>query len=176
MLFRSGQPYVDVPHEASTGKPDAANIPSVCKCGYPLSLGSVMCPNCHQPVLPNASDPAPSTPPQQPAPGRRGTIDPFSNGGGFFDSCKLTPIVNPGEAKPAPLSFSGTTVLNRGNVDPNNMTITSREQAELTCRDGKWYLKDKSDQQTTFVRKKGEIELEEGDIILIGNKRFVFGK
>ena len=132
----SGQPYVDAPSEASTGKPNTSGSPTACKCGYPLTAGSTMCPNCHQPVIPSTADSGSSMPPQQPAPGRRGTIDPFANGGGLFDSCKLIPIVQPGEVKSVPLTFSGSTILNRANVDPSNMTTTSREQVELICTNG----------------------------------------
>ncbi len=67
-------------------------------------------------------------------------------------------------------------VLNRDNTDPGNPSITSREQAVITNVDGRWYIEDKSDQKTTFVRAGEKIELHDGDIILLGNRMFEFHK
>ena len=57
---------------------------------------------------------------------------------------------------------------------PENKTITSKEQAELVFKDGHWTIVDKSEQHTTFVLASREIELQNGDIVMLGNQLFRF--
>jgi hypothetical protein len=64
--------------------------------------------------------------------------------------------------------------LNREKLDPDNFTITSKVQAELSYKNGKWYLQDKSTLNTTFIRVAERTELKEGDIILMGDRKFIF--
>lgn len=89
----------------------------------------------------------------------------------------LSPVQKVNEPTKRPdLNFEGQeTILNRSNADPENLTITSRQQASIALKNGKWTLTDLSDQQTTFVHpRKDGYELHEGDIILLGNRLFVF--
>lgn len=73
------------------------------------------------------------------------------------------------------LSFNGNNVvLNRDNTDPNNSTITSQEQASLSFENGKWCIEDKSEYKTTFVQASRKIELQSGDLILLGNQLYRF--
>ena len=65
-------------------------------------------------------------------------------------------------------------ILNRDNTDPKNDTITSQEQACITFEDGKWCIEDKSEYNTTFVQAAHKIELQEGDLILLGNQLYRF--
>jgi hypothetical protein len=69
---------------------------------------------------------------------------------------------------------SPSVVLNRQNTDPVNPTITSKQQAVLTFEDGVWYIEDKSALQTTFVRVGRKTALQDGDIILMGDREFIF--
>ena len=64
--------------------------------------------------------------------------------------------------------------LNRGNLDPDNFTISQKVQAVLTCKNGKWYINDQSTYKTTFILVSEETPLKSGDVILMGNRRFVF--
>lgn len=74
-----------------------------------------------------------------------------------------------------PISYSGTTIqLNRANTDPNNNTITSKVQAVLIREGGSWYIEDKSEQHTTFIRVGKRMKLENGDVIVLGNRLFEF--
>jgi len=66
------------------------------------------------------------------------------------------------------------TVLNRANLDPKNETLTSREQAQVVWQDGHWYVEDKSELRTTFVQAARRIELQPGDILLMGNQLYRF--
>ncbi|GHV48545.1 hypothetical protein FACS1894181_04590 [Bacteroidia bacterium] len=73
------------------------------------------------------------------------------------------------------MSFTGeSVVLNRANTEPDNLTITSKEQALLIFENEKWYIQDRSEHQTTFIRASERIELKRGDIIMLGNRRFEF--
>ena len=65
-------------------------------------------------------------------------------------------------------------VLNRENTDPGNRTITSKEQAEVRFDDGKWILENQSEYNSTFIAATRPLELQPGDIILMGDQRFSF--
>lgn len=65
-------------------------------------------------------------------------------------------------------------ILNRDNTEPDNRTITSKEQAELTCEDGKWFIENRSSLSSTFVQANRKIEIQAGDIIVLGDRRFKF--
>ena len=106
---------------------------------------------------------------------RLGTVNPWMkpDNGAF---CTLKPIAWVGEnVSHQPLSFSGESVLlNRANTDPNNQSITTSEQAELTFENGEWYILDKSSQHTTYVLASQKIQLHKGDTIVLGNRLFEF--
>ena len=73
------------------------------------------------------------------------------------------------------LQFEGNEViLNRENTDPKNSTITSQQQAVITHEEGKWNILDLSEYNTTFVQAKRKIELQRGDLILLGNQLYTF--
>lgn len=101
-------------------------------------------------------------------------------GGGYVPvgHCKLTPVLFPGENPkfaPQEVAFKGDyNELNRNNLDPDNNTITSKLQAALTNKDGKWFIQDKSAQKSTFVYAAEPTAIKTGDIILMGNRAFVF--
>lgn len=130
--------------------------PTCSKCGATLAIGMKYCPGCG-------------------APQRYGTVNPWTSPqSGTF--CTLKPLAWENEhIDHQPLSFSGTVIsLNRDNTDPNNQTITSKEQAELTFENGSWCISDKSAQKTTYIHVERKTKLEKGDIILLGNRRFEF--
>lgn len=73
------------------------------------------------------------------------------------------------------LDFTGETVsLNRDNLQPENNTITGKVQAEIKLVDGEWYIENKSRLKTTFIQVQHPIKLNKGDIIIMGNQRFLF--
>jgi len=81
------------------------------------------------------------------------------------------------EEPPVLLSFEtkgDSLELNRDNLDETNHTITGKVQAELNFEGDKWMIRDSSEQKTTFLQLADRHELKDGDILLIGNKRFVF--
>ena len=88
----------------------------------------------------------------------------------------LTPISeDDGRPEGELLEFDGNlVVLNRGNTDPKNSTITSQEQAVIRCENGKWQIEDRSEYKTTFVQASRPVELQSGDLILLGNQLYRF--
>ena len=104
-----------------------------------------------------------------------GTVNPWSKpqDSAFFT---LKPIQWDGEGvEYAPTTHSGDRiVLNRTNTDPNNNSITSKEQAVVTKEEGHWYIENKSEQKTTLLRVDRKIELVDGDVIVLGNRFFEF--
>ena len=65
-------------------------------------------------------------------------------------------------------------ILNRENTEVSNRTITSKEQAEIVFEDGYWYLLDRSELRTTFIQANRKIEIIPDDIIVLGDRRFIF--
>lgn len=100
------------------------------------------------------------------------TIDPSRVALFEKNTFKLVRIPKEGEEETT-LEFEGENViLTRDNTDPGNMTITSREQAALEYKNGKWILTDRSALQTTYLRVSNPTELKNGDVILLGNRAF----
>jgi len=64
--------------------------------------------------------------------------------------------------------------LNRDNLEPDNNSITGKVQAELSYENETWLLKDRSDLQTTFLAVAENTPLKDGDIILFGDRKFIF--
>lgn len=90
----------------------------------------------------------------------------------------LEPIALEGEKNvPDPAEFSGEIVaLKRENTETQNLTISSENQAEIRCISGQYYILDTSNIGSTFVQAKNPMAINEGDVILMGNRRFVFKK
>lgn len=165
------------------------------KCGYPVRAGKERCPNCNYPMTPDntrkqpdhrndsetdsrsrATRFAPGGDKQAPA---RGTINPYlmnNNQPEPEPKFSLKPVRKFDERTELPdREFEGEEIiLTRSNTEPENPSITSREQAIISKADGKWFIEDRSDLGTTFVRAAGKIELHDGDIILLGDRLFEF--
>jgi len=91
--------------------------------------------------------------------------------------CSLRPVARENEdaAKMVKQEFeSAEVVLNRQNTDPENYTITSQQQALLIYENGKWYIEDRSAYKSTYVRATRRIELQDGDIVAMGDREFEF--
>lgn len=134
---------------------------NVCpNCGYPLAEGESRCPQCgtEKKVSPF-----------------KGTVNTWMQpDNGAFCTLKVIPWEGEG-TQHAPMTYSGNKiVLNRQNTDPNNQSITSKEQAVLSFENGDWYIEDHSTQQTTLLRVRGKMKLQSGDVIALGNRLFEF--
>lgn len=190
--------YIDNPskHDQPTPANDANNANTApagtCpSCGYPVGNGATQCPMCHTIIA--TSTPQPHHNQQQPKyqnitpqpqnhnSGNRfaGTVNPWmspDNGDAAFCTLQRIPWQTE-RVNYEPVSYSGAEIiLNRANTDPNNNSITSREQAVITNEGGQWYIENKSDMKTTLLRVDRKTQLQDGDIIVMGNRMFEFRK
>lgn len=145
-------------------------------CGYRRSSSMKSCPNCGRKFDGTFLDEVHEPPVQQHS--HRGTINPWMQPGEESAFCTLQRI--PWQTERVtyePVSYSGQRiVLNRSNTDSNNNSITSRTQAILTQEDGKWYIEDGSEMHTTLIRVSRKVELQDGDVVVLGNRMFEFRK
>lgn len=143
-------------------------MPTTCpQCGFPMEGGA--CPSCGYAGGEVEKAPAPA------GNQLKKTVRPerkAHKAAGFT----LTPISETnGLPEGDTIAFSGNeVVLNRDNTDPNNATITSAEQAAVTCENGTWQIEDRSEFSTTFVQAARRIRLESGDLLLLGNQLYRF--
>ena len=158
-------------------------------CNYSIAIGMKECPMCHTQLVQPQTDNRQGQKNNR-ANYERRQFNPQQNGfrpGGTINNWAipsnetfftLKRIPWDGEAvKYEPVSYSGqSNILNRSNTDPNNNSITSREQAVITFENGKWYLVNRSDYKTTFIRADRKLKLEDGDVIVLGNRMFEFRK
>lgn len=158
--------------ESSVGKPKATepeNKGTCPECGYKLENG--VCPSCGHDENKKEQNNQHS---DMVTDGKK-TVRPIRKGekeGRFV----LTPISEEtGLTEGEILPFDGNEVLlKRDNTDPKNATITSQGQATITHEDGKWLIEDRSEYRTTFVQASRKIELQSGDLILLGNQLYRF--
>lgn len=133
--------------------------------------GMVICPFCHETVpskfnfCANCGQPF-----------GKHTINPWAKPQNAEKQCSLTPIPWEGEENCGQSQkYAGSSiVLNRANTDSCNNSITSKEQALLSFENDAWYIEDKSQQQTTYLHVGRKMQIEDGDIIILGNRRFTF--
>lgn len=71
---------------------------------------------------------------------------------------------------------NGTTILKRADIDIENYAIDENQHVEFECIDGQWYIQNLSANNNTYICIKRKMQLENGDIIIIGNRRFIFNK
>ncbi len=158
-------------------------------CSYPLLRGMTVCPQCKYelraedfPVVATEGNPSEQVANQAEERTNENvdkkTYNPYlrpkykKGGTGFL----LTPVAQEGEElNLEKVSFTGNSVLlNRQNTEPDNNSITGKAQASVTYEDGQWFIEDRSSQRTTFVRASRKTGLKDGDVILLGNRMFVF--
>ena len=149
--------------------PQESNVCPVC--GYPMRPGVKECPNCAKVEATSVENRPVERKNMKPS---TGTVNPWIQVASV-NKCRLQPVEQQGVDTPNALELKGDShELNRKNLDPDNMTITSNVQAELVYENGTWYIKDKSAQHTTFVYAGEKTALKERDVILMGNRQFVF--
>jgi len=163
------------------------------ECGYLNAKMAKVCPKCKTPLqqvaTPLTSDESAekmnninSTAQVQYAvdPLAKGTIDPYRKLNTLKPACVFEIVKKEGESinddfLSKKFEFDNDAiVLNRLNLDEKNNSITGKVQAELSYENGKWYLTDKSELKTTFVQALDKTELKNGDLILMGDRKFIF--
>ncbi len=105
----------------------------------------------------------------------KGTFNPYLQREEETPKFNMTLVPRHTEATGKKEEFEGEKVtLNRNNLDRENYTISSQEHAVIERLDGKWYLNNKSSLKTTYVQVNAPTELKDGDVILLGDRMFIF--
>lgn len=108
------------------------------------------------------------------------TIDPYRMRVSRNQKCymhlvpKMNETIVSGKGAEFELLANESVELNRDNIDQTNTSITSKVQAELSYENGRWFLIDRSEQQTTFIQVSEKIEIKDGDMILMGDRKLIF--
>lgn len=66
--------------------------------------------------------------------------------------------------------------LCRSNVEPDNMLIAENNHAVIENDGDQWYIKNAGNLGNTYLCVNRKMQLEDGDILIIGNKRYLFRK
>lgn len=157
-------------------------------CNYPLSTEATECPRCREKINPLASirllnDDKDVKEVKKPTPISSGTIRNF----GLLDedendkqeqigTCQLTILTPNGDGESIELSEKEN-ILNRNtSILQNNQTISQEKHAVLSQENGDWFIEDHSSTKRTFVIVREKTRLEDGDIIILGNKFIEFKK
>lgn len=128
------------------------------KCGTVVSIDQKTCPNCGERIhLPTIPVHRLKEKEEKPKCALEMVIEEDEN---------TTPITNEYEG--------ASIILNRDNTEADNRTITSKEQAELTYEDGKWYIINKSQFGSTYIVANRKMEIMPDDIIILGDRKFKF--
>lgn len=143
---------------AELGIPDHVTCQS---CGTEVSINFSFCPKCGEKIhLPTIRairhTPVAAEPPKP--------------------KFTLELLLEEGEVtQPRTNEYQGDSViLNRENTEPDNRTITSKEQAEISCEDGKWFILNKSELGSTYIETNRKFEIQPGDVVVMGDRRFKF--
>lgn len=156
-------PYIDIPSEMPKKENDNADV-FCSNCGYPNPYGSKNCIQCKtalklEVIENNKKDFSKTQTPWGQKTKNKFVLRELLEDNTYGNSIDFN---------------SENTILNRSNTIPSNTTITSKEQAQIELKDGKWFIEDKSSLKTTFVRISQPIEIKKGDIIMLGDARFEF--
>ena len=175
------EPYLDNPRNSNTSSSQQEEQSLNCtSCRYPLRAHQMICPNCgfdsaepsNETADPHSTKGFDEMGDDAPIEPRHKTIlDPWevSNIG---DSNKFELVTDKGKTT---LSFEGDEVpLNRNNLDASNKSISGGQHAMVEYQDGQWYIKDQSSNGFTFIQVRDRTPIQSGDMIIIGNKLFVF--
>ncbi len=143
--------------EPATAQGQSMSGPLCTQCGQSNSVGSAFCASCGAPMtfgktMVISSQPAPPPP--------KGSLHLVMEGG------------QPGEV----YELEGDTVIGRTNGEitfPHDGFMSGRH-ARIERRGSSFILTDEGSRNGTFIKTKGEVELEPGDMILVGKQLFRF--
>ncbi len=173
-------------------KPETGTNNNCPHCNYPLSATATICPRCNTEIDilggsirglndGNAEGITSNNEPEK-KPFKGGTIPTFlfdendENETDIISTCQLTIQTPNGTGESIEFSEKEN-ILNRNTpILQNNMTISQEKHAVLSQENGDWYIEDFSSTKRTFVIVREKTKLEDGDIIILGNKFIEFKK
>ena len=88
----------------------------------------------------------------------------------------IKPVQNGIKGKAMEFNFNGSDpiVLNRTNLDVENNTITGKIQAQISFTGGKWKIENFSEYNTSYLQILRPVNIQNGDILIFGDKAFLF--
>ena len=90
-------------------------------------------------------------------------------------SFKLVPMDNFDGATPKALEYSGaSSCINGSSLVSEGAYMPEGVEMEFTCVDGQWSVLDKSGAKNIFVSTSRPVQLQSGDVVVVGNRRFIF--
>lgn len=156
----------------------AAPTQQCSRCFYPNESGTNTCLQCgHTLILPanNINLEIEKTASNKSPKASTMTINPWIEKPKKQAQFVLVSLESDGKTEKNKRSFGGEKVdLNRANLDKENITITSDVQASIVYSENGWSIENKSAMGTTFIKVNGQVGLQDGDIILMGNRLFKF--
>lgn len=130
------------------------------KCGYEMRAGARVCPACHAALR------------EEETPSRSKTIP-----GWEMESQTPTFRIGTCDAKGEMSNSKEFTTqdikLGRNELYEGDNHI-SREHIHIVNEGGRWYVEDISSTHQTFLALKGKMQIEDGDVLVIGNRFFKF--
>ncbi|OJJ19505.1 hypothetical protein BKI52_22110 [marine bacterium AO1-C] len=178
----SDQPFLDESRKSGGLSVQGENNDLSCNnCRYPLRPHQLICPNCG---FDNAADTNVNAEEDLHAtkgfeevedapiePRHKTILDPWEVTG-IGESKKFELVTDKGKTV---IPFEGEEItLNRQNLDAQNKSISGTQHAQIEYKDGQWYVQDQSSNGFTFIQVRGRTPIQSGDMIIIGNKLFVF--
>ncbi len=71
-------------------------------------------------------------------------------------------------------TFDATEKVNRENLAPDNLSISSQKHLVISFENNQWQIQDESTNGATFIQVKNKMRIEKGMRIIIGNQIFRF--
>lgn len=150
------------------------------QCGYPLRPGSNVCPQCHASAEQdnrknfkghNQSESPIEQKSYSGSVNRNKSVPIWNNGN--EQSFKIGLCDKNGEISNAKTFSTDDIVLGREELAAGDNHISSKH-IHITNENGLWYVEDVSSTHQTYIVVKGKTVIENGDVIVLGNKYFRF--
>ncbi len=176
------QPFLDNTRKPESLSAQGENNDLSCQsCRYPLRPHQLICPNCgfdnavdhntNQQEDLHATQGFDETEDGPIEPRHKTILDPWEVTD-IGESKKFELVTDKGKTV---IPFEGEEViLNRQNLDNQNKSISGNQHAQIEYKDGQWYIQDQSSNGFTFIQVRGRTPIQSGDMIIVGNKLFVF--
>ena len=140
-------------------------------CGYTLRPGALTCPNCGEAVNKVEKDNIKDIIMDKPKDKKKTMM---------FGDAEFNQVITESysmsltetSGKKVEFNIDGTDKnIGRKDIDENNMSISS-SHATFSVNKGKLNIEDTSSNNMTFVKAKGKTEVNDGDVIILGNQMF----
>lgn len=139
-------------------------------CGYMLRSDAKKCPNCQNNIVQHT--PQGNNVHNHHTPMNRNLSEPIWNDT-HHPEFKIGLCDKDGNISNAKTYAADDVVLGREELAPTDNHI-SRKHIHLTNKDGQWYIEDVSSTHQTYIIVKEKTRIENGDVIVLGNKFYRF--